>query len=348
MTDKNDNRTGIRAGIRAGTHPSIRSGAVRTPEHDADPETDPASRPPTQETPTISVAVQGGAMRSIYCIGAIRAIAENNLAGHIRSIHAASAGSVSACLLTAIVSSPVPVKVEDITATLLDSLATTRFINPRRPRRVVDVDYLTDVLIETTGLSLEVIKDSNIVSEVVLTDASNGEPIYADLAGCASMTEVRDALRGTMAIPVLYPVAVRFRGRRVYDGGIVDPLPIGRALGQPTNTVIAITNVAKGTLGDPPAEGTEARILRAIPLVPRPVREKMLNRIVLGDRADEALTTRPAHHNLVAIWPSDPDILGSRLETRREHLAAVEALGYADATTALRALALADPGTRGN
>jgi predicted patatin/cPLA2 family phospholipase len=284
----------------------------------------------------VSVVIQGGAMRSIYCVGAVRALAERGLLSQIGSIHAASAGCVSSVTLTALVSGTIPPDPSAFTVLLISRLASKRFIDSRRIRKVVDVDFLVEVLLEESGLTLDLLKAGGVVSEVALAQSS-GSVSYVDIAASASEDELRSALRGTMAIPILYPTPVYWRGQRVFDGGIVDPLPILRATQQSVDTVIAISNVPKSTLGDPPAEGRERVIVQLVPRLPKAIKRRMLTRIELGDQADALLTHGLKGHRLVGIWPSRPELLGHRLEIDKDRLLAVEGLGYLDALHALDA-----------
>lgn len=67
--------------------------------------------------------------------------------------------------------------------------------------------------------------------------------------------------------PVLYPPKVVIAGRRCFDGGIADPLPVIRAILERPKLIVAISSVAADELAAP-AEGREANIIRLAPGTP--------------------------------------------------------------------------------
>jgi predicted patatin/cPLA2 family phospholipase len=286
----------------------------------------------------ISLAIQGGAMRSIYCLGAIRALVDAGLAERVRTIHTASAGCVSGVVLGAYLSEPQKRTIEQTRDELLTRLAGRRFINPLRPWNVVDVRFLTETMHDVTGLSARWLADRGMIFEVGVTDAKTGAPRYIDVA-TVSDEELYRALRATMALPALYAEKVKLDGRRYLDGGISDPLPVLRALRQHPTVLIAIASVARSHLGVELEGLVEHQIVRFIPFVmSSTVKRLLLVRNPLG-AASEALAERTevADIKVIRIAPTDQKAVGSRLETRRERLLRLENLGYQDGGRALDA-----------
>jgi predicted patatin/cPLA2 family phospholipase len=292
----------------------------------------------------ISVAMQGGAMRSIYCLGVVRALTETPYADDVTTIHASSAGCVPAAVLANHLTKANPAGVPEMTEELIARLAVRRFIDQRRLRRIVDVDYLVRVIAEVTSIDCRSLSERGLTFEVAVTDAELGSAKYIDVTRCASDADLCQALRATMAIPVLYPPRVDIDGRRYVDGGIADPLPLLRAFRQNPDVVVAISSVPQGTLDDP-AEGVEARILRLVPGISPVVRHLMLTRNPLAGAVDDLSTgTLFCGARLVRISPSDPSLVGSRIEIDRRKLLALEALGYRDGLRALDELRRAQAG----
>ena len=93
------------------------------------------------DVPT-ALAIQGGAMRSIYCIGAVRALLDSGSLARLSSVHVSSAGCVAGLLL--LESGMDESRFADMTEQLLDRVATRRFIDMHRVKRIVDVEYLVD------------------------------------------------------------------------------------------------------------------------------------------------------------------------------------------------------------
>lgn len=283
----------------------------------------------------ISVAIQGGAMRSIYCLGVVRALTDLGEVGDVGSIHVASAGCVSGMVLASYILGASQASVAEMGEALVGQLAGPRFIDQRRVRKMVDVDYLVDVTRRVTCITSSTLATSGLVFEVVLTDSETACAEYRDLSKAGSDRELDAGLQATMAIPVLYPVRVLIGGRRYVDGGITDPLPVIRALRLRPEKVIAISSVSAGGLGEE-AVGREAKILRYAPGISPLVRSLMLTRNPLADMVDDLLNLRSfCGVQMVRISPSDPALLGHRLETDKAKLRALETLGYEDAVKAI-------------
>ncbi|MGC5033590.1 patatin-like phospholipase family protein [Micromonospora sp. DT229] len=287
----------------------------------------------------ISVAIQGGAMRSIYCLGAIRALVDRGLAPDVKSIHATSAGCVAGAVLAKKIAEPSGPTVAEMGDKLLGKLSGDRFINLWRPRRMVDVAYLVDTIKAVTGLSTTTLRAHRLIFEVALTDARSGTASYVDLASVPADRDLYQGMLGTMAVPLLYPPKVVIGGRHYMDGGITDPLPVLRALRQSPRLLIAISSVAKSNLGRE-LEGNESRIVRFLPILPSVIRHLLLSRNPLGVAVEDLIEADLVGGiQVVRIAPRDQRELGHRLETDRSRLAALEKMGYADASRALTAIA---------
>src|ERR1700730_5748271 len=286
----------------------------------------------------ISVAIQGGAMRSIYCLGAIRALTESSYSDQITSMHVASAGCISGMVLANQLTQPGSITVSEMAEQLVSRLAGPQFIDQRRIRKVVDVDYLVQVTKEVTSVSAAALAEHGLVFEVALTDAMTASAAYINVAESSSDFQFYESLRATMAIPVLYPPKVRIEGRRYIDGGTADPLPVMRALRYEPEMVIAISSVPRGALGIA-LEGREANFIRYTPGISGAVRHLMLTKNPLADAVDGLLDLKSfCRIPLLRISPSNAALLGHRLETDKRKLLALEALGYQDALQALAAL----------
>lgn len=77
------------------------------------------------------------------------------------------------------------------------------------------------------------IEDAKIALYLTATDFENGEQVVL------TRGKLVDALRGSIAIPYIYP-AHRFDGRLLVDGYLSDPLPIGVAIKEGANVILAM------------------------------------------------------------------------------------------------------------
>lgn len=287
----------------------------------------------------ISVAVQGGAMRSIYCVGAVRALVDSGYVDKITAVHSSSAGCVAGSILANQVSSDDAPAVVEIRDRLIERLAGPRFINSVRINKIVDVDYLVQTLCEITSLSVKALARSGTVFEVGVTHAETGRAAYFDISKSASDDDLAAALRATMAIPLLYPSRVKIRDNQYVDGGMTDPLPVLRALRRDPKLLVAVTSRPIGDLAETLDKGLEYRVIKWVPGISTPLRSLMLSMNPLADAVDELISEKYfCGVRVVRISPSDPSLIGSRLEIDRGKLHKLEELGYRDGLAALSAI----------
>lgn len=113
----------------------------------------------------------------------------------------------------------------------LDHMATRRFANPWRMLwggSLTDMDFLMGpVTRELDPLDVRALRDSPARFETVGTEAYTGQASYLP----AQDEDCLAAIHATVAIPFFYRNGpVRFRDSMHFDGGVADPIPVGRAL----------------------------------------------------------------------------------------------------------------------
>ena len=113
--------------------------------------------------------------------------------------------------------------------------------------------YIESILPVTTFAELTIPLSVNAV------DLESG---HQEWFGAGGMTDVplADAVYASCALPVFYPPAV-IRGRYFVDGGVIDALPVGRAVERGAERIIAV-DVGAGKTGD--AVGTVEKGMVAI------------------------------------------------------------------------------------
>jgi predicted patatin/cPLA2 family phospholipase len=112
-----------------------------------------------------------------------------------------------------------------------------RFINPWRLRKLVDIDYLEDIIRNKKPLNTDAIRQSR--SEFFVTATTiNGECQLLDAKAC----DIVSALKASMAIPMLYNRPVELGGCHYLDGAASSCLPIRETLGRfdPTDVLVIL------------------------------------------------------------------------------------------------------------
>lgn len=150
-----------------------------------------------------------------------------------------------------------------------------RFIDPGRALRgghYFDMGWLMGSLaLDIDPIDAEALHASvdRTRLEVVAVRADTGVPEYLPAQG----PDFLEALHATVAIPVLYRGGpARFRGRLYFDGGVVDPLPVRRALRHGATDLFVVPTHPAEWVPAPmkPAERLLLRVgLRAYPAVYR-------------------------------------------------------------------------------
>ncbi len=267
-------------------------------------------------------------MRSMYCLGAAEGLLLQGKLDNLHGVFTSSAGCVAGLVVAA--SRLDSTRFSHISERLFARLVGKRFIDARRFRRVVDVEFLADVLVEELELTPDLIAETVGIFEVGMT-AKDGRSAYVDLAKQDSANSIREAIIASMAIPLFFPPKARYRGERYFDGGIADPLPVLRAmevLG--TSDVIAVSNVPRLRLGRP-ASTFEAIVLHLVPGIPAPVRYQILGQSSLGTATDRLLDLPSlGGFNFLRVTPDADSDLGGRLNTDLDHLLRLKELGIAD------------------
>lgn len=281
--------------------------------------------------PSTALAIQGGAMRSMYCAGAIEGLLAIHQLNTLTHIVSSSGGCVAG--LGILAARYDAAAYHALTETMTSRLG-KRFINLRRIRTVVDIVYLVDTMFDVYDIKPGFFDELESY-EVVMTTA-DGAVLYVDCREL-SLEELRQALIGTMAIPVLYPVRTYWRGQQVFDGGIVDQLPVLRAVKiSNADRVIGISSVKRGQLASLP-RGSQLAVATATYRLPPAVRRQLLTRNPLGDTTEELLDQ--GHYNQVAlhrVMPTDNATLVRLTELRPARLTALQQMGYSDAISLFR------------
>jgi len=203
-----------------------------------------------------------------------------------------------------------------------------------RGRPVTDVRTLVEVLYQTEHpMDFESVLASEVPLHPLATDATTGaasdlRPLMADPA------ELRLALRASASLPFLAGPPVTLRGRRFYDAGVAESIPLRTPLAQGATHIVVLRSRPARTLADvvpssrPPREARllartvlrkETPELRAA-LLSRAARTLAdVTRIGEMEAAGTALSIHPpADGPLVSRLTTDGEVLAAAFEAGRE------------------------------
>jgi len=279
---------------------------------------DPIRRP-------AALVVQGGGMRGTYSIGALATLEHAGLAENFDYVIGSSAGAINASYLLAR-------QTEDSVRGYLEDLSDDRFINFRRPWKIVDIDYLIDHVVKgTRKLQIGEIRGSCVELQVVLTNVMTGEACV--FRGTDRDFDFYEVLRATAALPILYGREIGLGTEKFVDGGVSESIPFLRAIELGCKSILVITTVLPDRRR-PGLSGFE-KIVAKIAL--RNNSAEFRNRLLLPDtefnKTMELLFDEGTHDGEVhfaTVSPSDATKLVSRTTRDLGQLQACVEMGRED------------------
>lgn len=128
-------------------------------------------------SPKIGLVVEGGAMRGVYSGAVLVALEELGFTQVFDAVYAESAGAVNAAyFLSGQAASGIRI--------YLDHLTSLRFANPLRVGRMLDIDYVMQVVRNIIPLNVEAILTSRSAFYIAITNARSG---------CARIVNVKES-----------------------------------------------------------------------------------------------------------------------------------------------------------
>jgi predicted acylesterase/phospholipase RssA len=180
----------------------------------------------------LALVVEGGAMRGTYTSGALLGFHLLGATGIFDCTYATSAGAINAAHFLSGVG-------HLKAATYYRALADGRFFNPRRLSKLVDIDFLFDVVLRME-IPLEI--DRLVVSQsplkVAVLNCINGSGEMKDIVWDAPYAW--DTLKAAVAMPVVYNRKVHLDEGLYVDGGMAIPYPLNAAIDDGMTDVVVL------------------------------------------------------------------------------------------------------------
>lgn len=193
----------------------------------------------------------------------------------------------------------------------------------------IDLDYIYSTLSDEGGedpIDYDALAASKSEFITVATDAQTGEAVYFDKSNI--LRNDLWLLKASSAIPLVCK-PIECRGRKYFDGGVSDPLPIAKAFEMGCDKVVVI-------IPRPPAEKTrEPEKLMTLLMRSYPnVLKKMINRPEIYNSGLKMIFDGVKNGSVILISP-DSDKGLNMLTTDRTKLDAYYKKGYDDALKAI-------------
>ncbi len=268
----------------------------------------------------LGLAVEGGAMRGVVTAGMVTGLEMLGLRDAFDVVYGSSGGASNGAYFVA-------GQAAYGTTIYYDHINCRAFINLWRPLRnkpVVDFHFVTeDVMVESVVLDWKAVVDSPIPLKVLASCVESGD--IEILEDFHSQQELMQALHASAHIPLVSGRnPYRYRGKLLWDSGIVDPLAIRSALSDHCTHLLALRSRPRGL---PPRHLTlfertviAGHIARWSKTLERRFRSRFdpqQNGLAELERSQQCPGSQPYLLG-ITIPPTAPNI--SRLEKRRDRL----------------------------
>ena len=176
--------------------------------------------------PRVGLALGGGGARGWAHIGVLRALAERNI-----EIHAYAGTSIGSLVGGFAAAGKLPA-LESVLASMDLKRIIHLFAEKKLPRSgLVDGRHIVKLIREQLGFPE--IESLPVPFAAVATDAENGREVVLDRGDLVS------AIRASIAIPGMF-TPVKWNGRYLVDGGLVNPLPVNVLKSRGYDVIIAV------------------------------------------------------------------------------------------------------------
>lgn len=198
----------------------------------------------------LAIVISGGGMRCAYSVGTLLAFGQSEVFQEYPKLRKPDlivgiSGSLGALAY----------KIAgqyDSFRNIWEKLLTTgRFINFRRWRMIMDIDYLVyEVFGIMDPFDVSIILSSDIDFWIAVTNKKTGKPEFFKAQDCRNQSEFVELMRAGMSPPFIYGKYVDFRNGQYYDGGVSAGIneSVEEAFKRGATKVIAIDHAFKNPL----------------------------------------------------------------------------------------------------
>jgi predicted patatin/cPLA2 family phospholipase len=268
------------------------------------------------------LVLEGGGTRGIYTAGALEYFLENGIS--FEFVVGISAGASNAVSYL----SGQKGRNLKVNTAFIDDWRYLSIRNLIQNRSLFGFDFIFNVIpTQYFPFDHQAFQASQTEFEIVATDCQEGKPVYFEKH---EMDQTFAVLRASCAIPLVTPL-VDVGGRPMLDGGISDPIAIGRVLEKGFDRQVVVLTRNSGYIKKPDLlMPLYKRSYGEFPALLERLRERHRR---YNDSMAEVEALEKAG-SCVVIRPSEP-LKVDRFERNCEKLTALYELGWRDARTAV-------------
>lgn len=177
-----------------------------------------------QNKEKVSLIIEGGAMRGVFCAGVVSTMLRQEI--YLDYVIGVSSGSVNGV-------NYVSRDLSRTKASFVDIAANPAFSGMKyllNGQGYFNTKYIYEDAITTDiPFHFDSFKQNPASMKIVATDMDTAEPVYFDKEDIATTEELALKIRASSTVPLLMP-PTQINGKYYLDGGIVDSLPIEKAI----------------------------------------------------------------------------------------------------------------------
>lgn len=260
----------------------------------------------------VCLAIEGGGMRGAVTAGMCVVLEALGLVDAFDRVYGVSAGAMNACTTAAGQAA--------LGATHYEDAARCRVINRMRPllrRPVVDLDRLfEDVIGSHKPLSYDALMSGPEFRALAVSLETLSLRV---LHGFADIDEAMQAVRASGSLPWLVGPPPAFRGERMTDGGLIEPIPFKTALAQGATHVLVLRSRPAAYRKPPINTLRDSLALRALPELVHVLREANAAYNHHAATLEHAADTRNGEHLLQVTVPNHTRMI-ARMEANPQRV----------------------------
>jgi predicted patatin/cPLA2 family phospholipase len=191
----------------------------------------------------LGLVVEGGAMRGVYTAGSLLGLHAMGASAAFDDVYATSAGAVNAAYF---LSGSGHLGADSYYRVLCDR----RFLDWRRPWKIVDIDFLVDeVFTRLRPMRTDAVMTSSTRFWIAVADFSTAcsRLLCAQTAGHPLL----ELLRAAVALPIGYNRLVPLGEMLAFDAGLCNPFPLREAIADGCSHILVLLSRPQAHLAKP-------------------------------------------------------------------------------------------------
>ncbi|UKS29114.1 patatin family protein [Paenibacillus sp. HWE-109] len=267
----------------------------------------------------IGLVLEGGGMRGVYTAGVLEYFMEQDL--YFPYVVGVSAGACNAVSYIA----KQPGRNKKVT---IDYIGDHRYLSYRnlvRHKSIFGMDFIFNELPnKLVPFDYDAFYNSTQQFAIGTTDAHTGEPIY--YTKHQLMKETMPIVQASSSLPFVAK-PIHYEGRTLFDGGLVDPIPVQKSVADGNKKHIIVLTKEQGYRKSPFKQRWLAKSF--YPKYDGLV-NVLVNRSEIYNATLETISKMEADGSAIIIRPSAKVLVG-RMEKNPKKLEDLHDLGYSDA-----------------